>query len=104
MVINTYFLVTSFVKLLLHSGLRTASVVFSGMFGFLGMLIYVAAILYLVFRKNRKSTQPLLQGDAELGPMCTDSNHADNNTLYHLPREDISSMQLPQNRAGLDLD
>jgi uncharacterized membrane protein required for colicin V production len=46
-VINTYFLITSFVKLLLHSGLSTVSQVFSGIFGFLGMLIYIVAILYL---------------------------------------------------------
>eukprot|EP00494_Astrolonche_serrata_P006606 UN06630 len=52
MVINIYFLITSFVRLLLHSGLSTVSQVFSGIFGFLGMLIYIAAILYLVFRKN----------------------------------------------------
>ncbi|TKW23172.1 hypothetical protein SEVIR_4G276100v4 [Setaria viridis] len=104
-IINTYFLVTSFVKLLLHSGLSTVSQVFSGIFGFLGMLIYMAAILYLVFRRNRKSTQPLLESDPELAA----SDHstgagAEGGSLGHLPREDISSMQLPQQRAGTDLD
>ncbi|XP_073008352.1 metal transporter Nramp3-like isoform X2 [Typha latifolia] len=104
MLINTYFLITSFISLLLHSGLRTVSVVFAGIFGFLGMLVYVAAILYLVFRKNRKSTQPLLQADAELAPACSDSGVEPSGSLHHLPREDISSMQLPQRRSALDLD
>uniref|UniRef100_A0A3B6TWS1 Metal transporter n=1 Tax=Triticum aestivum TaxID=4565 RepID=A0A3B6TWS1_WHEAT len=101
MVINIYFLITSFVRLLLHSGLSTVSQVFSGIFGFLGMLIYIAAILYLVFRKNRKCTLPLLESDAKLG----DAGHTEGEgSLGHLPREDISSMQLPHQRAASDLD
>jgi len=103
-VINTYFLITSFVKLLLHSGLSTVSQVFSGIFGFLGMLIYIAAILYLVFRKNRKSTQPLLESDPELSVVDRSTGAGAEGSLGHLPREDISSMQLPQQRAATDLD
>ena len=103
-VINTYFLITSFVKLLLHSGLSTFSRVFSGIFGFLGMLIYIAAILYLVFRKNRKSTQPLLESDPELSVVDRSTCAGAEGSLGHLPREDISSMQLPQQRAATDLD
>jgi manganese transport protein len=102
MVINIYFLITSFVKLLLHSGLSTVSQVFAGIFGFLGMLIYIAAILYLVFRKNRKCTLPLLKNDSTLGV----AGHAEGegSQLGHLPREDISSMQLPHERPASDLD
>lgn len=101
MVINIYFLITSFVKLLLHSGLSTVSQVFAGIFGFLGMLIYIAAILYLVFRKNRKCTLPLLESDTKLGV----AGHAEGEgALGHLPREDISSMQLPHQRPASDLD
>jgi natural resistance-associated macrophage protein 2 len=103
-VINTYFLITSFVKLLLHSGLSIVSQVFSGIFGFLGMLIYMTAILYLVFRKNRKSTLPLLESDstAVVAGHCTGTGTE--GSLGHLPWEDISSMQLPQQRAATDLD
>lgn len=90
-VINTYYLVTGFVNLLSHSGLQTACIVFAGVFGFSAMLIYIAAILYLVFRRNRNSNQPLLQDDA-------------NSSLYDLPREDIANMQLPQKRSTQDLD
>ncbi|KAG6488424.1 metal transporter Nramp3-like isoform X2 [Zingiber officinale] len=90
-IINTYYLVTGFVNLLLHSGLQTLAIVFAGVFGFSAMLIYIAAILYLVFRRNRNSTQPLLQDDA-------------NNSVYNLPREDIANMQLPQKRSTQDLD
>jgi natural resistance-associated macrophage protein 2 len=102
-VINTYFLITSFVKLLLHSGLSTVSQVFSGIFGFLAMLIYIAAILYLVFRKNRKS-MPLLESDSEAAVAGHDAGAGTEGSLGHLPREDISSMQLPQLRATSDLD
>jgi natural resistance-associated macrophage protein 2 len=104
-VINTYFLITSFVKLLLHSGLSTVSEVFSGIFGFLAMLIYIAAILYLVFRKNRKFTMPLLESDSEAAVAGgKDAGAGTEGSLGHLPREDISSMQLPQLRATSDLD
>jgi len=102
-VINTYFLITSFVKLLLHSRLSTVSQVFSGIFGFLGMLIYIAAILYLVFQ-NRKSTQPLLESDPELSVVDRSTGAGAEGSLGHLPREDISSMQLPQQRSATDLD
>lgn len=104
MAINTYYLVTSFVKLLLHSGLQTVSVVFAGIFGFSGMAVYLAAILYLVFRKNRKSTQLLLSRDAELGQSCNNPDSETNISMYNLPREDITSMQLPQTRSAVDLD
>uniref|UniRef100_A0A0E0Q1K6 Glycosyl hydrolase family 31 C-terminal domain-containing protein n=1 Tax=Oryza rufipogon TaxID=4529 RepID=A0A0E0Q1K6_ORYRU len=103
-VINTYFLITSFVKLLLHNGLSTVSQVFSGIFGFLGMLIYMAAILYLVFRKNRKATLPLLEGDSTVRIVGRDTATEGEGSLGHLPREDISSMQLPQQRTASDLD
>lgn len=103
-VINTYFLITSFVKLLVQSGLTTISQVFSGIFGFLGMLIYIVAILYLVFRRNRKSTQPLLESDAELAVSGSSADAGAECSLGHLPREDISSMQLPQQRSASDLD
>ncbi|KAJ3679350.1 hypothetical protein LUZ60_017361 [Juncus effusus] len=89
MLINTYFLTSSFTKLLLNAPLNKVSQVFCGIFGFLGMLIYVLSVLYLSFRKNRKSTQPLLE-DAELAEVNGGNN------LYHLQREDISNMQLPK--------
>lgn len=103
MAINTYYIVTGFIKLLLHSGLKTVSIVFAGIFGFSGMLVYVVAILYLVFRKNRKSTEPSLL-DAEVGQRCNSSGTEINNSIYVLPREDIASMQLPERRSALDLD
>ncbi|KAM0905890.1 hypothetical protein ACQ4PT_017094 [Festuca glaucescens] len=102
MIINIYFLITSFVKLLLHSGMSIVSQVFAGIFGFLGMLIYIAVILYLVFRKNRKCTLALLKNDSTLGVAF----HAkgEGSQLGHLPWEDISSMQRPHERPASDLD
>lgn len=106
MIINTYYLTSSFTKLLIHSGLNTVSKVFAGIFGFLGLLIYVVAVLYLAFRKNRKSMKTLLQqsSDAELASVGNSDLPAEatNDTLYHLPREDITSMQLPNRTPDKD--
>lgn len=106
MIINTYYLASSFTKLLIHSGLNTVTKVFAGIFGFLGLLIYIVAVLYLTFRKNHKSMQPLLQQstDAELASVGSSDLPAEatNGTLYHLPREDITSMQLPDRRPDRD--
>ncbi|XP_039114118.1 LOW QUALITY PROTEIN: metal transporter Nramp3-like [Dioscorea cayenensis subsp. rotundata] len=99
MVINTYYLVTGFIKLLLHSGLHTAAIVFAGIFGFGGMLVYLVAIFYLVFRKNREITQPLLFDDAELGLTSNNSS-----IVTHLPREDITSIQFPQTGSAMNLE
>ncbi|XP_020867475.1 metal transporter Nramp6 [Arabidopsis lyrata subsp. lyrata] len=54
--INIYYLVSSFIKLLLHSHMNLAAIVFLGLLGFSGIAIYLAAIGYLVLRKNREST------------------------------------------------
>ncbi|XP_078167132.1 metal transporter Nramp3-like isoform X2 [Carex rostrata] len=106
MIINTYYLTSSFSKLLIHSGLNTVSKVFAGIFGFLGLLIYVVAVIYLSLRKNRKSMKPLLQqsSDAELASVGNSDlpTEATNGTLYHLPREDITSMQLPNGTPDKD--
>ncbi|XP_020270393.1 metal transporter Nramp3-like isoform X2 [Asparagus officinalis] len=104
MAINTYYIVSGFIKLLLHSRITTVSKAFAGIFGFSGIAVYLAAILYLVIRKNRKVTRPSLPNDAELGERCNNPNTEASSTLYNLPREDIVSMQLPQRRSTLDLD
>ncbi|KAL2927284.1 Metal transporter Nramp1 [Bienertia sinuspersici] len=88
MVINIYFIASSFIKLLIHSKLKLVAAIFSGIFGFLGLLIYLAAIAYLIIRKNKESTQ--LQGLT----MCDDQQ---------IHREDIVNMQLPQTRTNVDV-
>ncbi|MQM12263.1 hypothetical protein Taro_045179 [Colocasia esculenta] len=100
MSINIYYIVTSFVKLLLHSGLQTVSIVFAGIFGFSGMIVYLAAIVYLVTRKNKKVIQPLLSDSAGIA-LGSDCSGAETGSL---PREDIVSMQLPSGRSTLDID
>ncbi|GFZ17243.1 NRAMP metal ion transporter 6 [Actinidia rufa] len=57
--INIYFLATSFIKLLLQSHLKVVATVFCGILGFSGMLVYLAAIAYLVLRKNKEATHLL---------------------------------------------
>ncbi|CAA7408931.1 unnamed protein product [Spirodela intermedia] len=92
MSINVYYIVTSFIKVLLSSGLRIVAVVFAGIFGFSGMLIYIAAIGYLVIRKNKNVIKPLLIDGVEVGRRSSGTDAAT------LPREDIVSMQLPGGR------
>lgn len=83
--INIYYLVSSFIKLLLHSHMNLAAIVFLGLLGFSGIAIYLAAIGYLVLRKNRESTHFLAFGNSQ--------------SEETLPREDIVNMQLPNRVA-----
>lgn len=65
------------------------------------MLVYLAGIAYLVFRKNKEVTHLLALTMPEDREM---TNSAGNSSVYCLPREDIVSMQLPKNRDTDDLD
>ncbi|KAA8540545.1 hypothetical protein F0562_024536 [Nyssa sinensis] len=99
--INIYYLGTSFVKLLLHSHLKLAAMVFCGILGFSGMLVYMAGIAYLVLRKNKEATHLLALIEPESQQMANESGNA---SVYGLPREDVVSMQLPQGRTVADVD
>ncbi|KAE7997233.1 hypothetical protein FH972_001883 [Carpinus fangiana] len=101
MAINIYYLVTGFIKLLLHSHFKVVVAVFLGIFGFAGIGIYLAGIAYLVFRTNKESTHLLTLTTPESRQM---GNEAGNASMYSLQREDIVSMQLPQRRNTEDLD
>ncbi|XP_078170447.1 metal transporter Nramp5-like [Carex rostrata] len=57
--INVYFLSTSFVAWLLHSGLPKYANVLIGMIGFPFMAIYVIAIMYLTLRKESDKSAEL---------------------------------------------
>lgn len=102
MAINIYYLITAFVKLLLHSHLQTVAAVFLGIFGFSGMAVYLAGIAYLVFRKNKETTHLLAFTTPESRQMA--ANELNNASMLCLPREDIVSMQLPQRRSNEDVD
>ena len=93
--INIYYLMTSFIHLLLHSHWKLVAVVFLGIFGFSGVAIYLAAIAYLVFRPNKEVTHLLALTTPESRQAVNDSGST---SMYCLPREDIVSMQLPQIR------
>lgn len=82
--INIYFITSSFIKLLIHSKLKLVTAIFCGILGFSGLLIYLAAIGYLIVRKNRENSQ-----------LLTLTTRED----QQLPREDIVNMQLPQRRT-----
>ncbi|KAL4328420.1 metal transporter Nramp6 [Arachis duranensis] len=89
MTINIYYLISSFIKLLLHAKMKMVGKVFVGILGFSGVAVYLAGIAYLVVRKNRKATPFLALTSAAAAEDCNES-------LSHLPREDIVSMQLPE--------
>ncbi|KAF8049289.1 hypothetical protein N665_2247s0003 [Sinapis alba] len=75
--INIYYLVSSFIKLILHGHMKLVAIVLLGILGFSGIAIYLAAIGYLVLRKNRESSA------------LASSNSL---TAETLPREDIVNM------------
>jgi len=99
--INIYYLVTSFVKLLLHAELRIVTKVFLGILGFSGVALYMGGIAYLVFRKNTKTTYILTFSTSEDQNMANEQGDV---SMYCLPREDIVSMQLPQKRSSPEFD
>ncbi|XP_022723910.1 metal transporter Nramp1 isoform X3 [Durio zibethinus] len=99
--INIYYLVTSFIHLLLHSHWKLVAVVFLEIFGFSGVAIYLAAIAYLVFRPTKESTQLLALTTPESRQMVNDSSST---SVCRVPREDIVSMQLPQRSPTEDID
>ncbi|KAK6263772.1 hypothetical protein QUC31_011905 [Theobroma cacao] len=93
--INIYYLVTSFIHFLLQSHWKLIAVVFLGIFGFVGVAIYLAAVAYLVFRPNKKATHLLALTTPDSRHMVNGSGRT---SVDCLPREDIVSMQLPQRR------
>ncbi|CAJ1954985.1 unnamed protein product [Sphenostylis stenocarpa] len=101
MVINIYYLITGFIKLLLHSDIKTVAKVFLGILGFSGIAIYLAGIAYLVLRKNKEATHLLALTAPENQQM---TNEQGNESIYSLRREDIVSMQLPHRSTPADLD
>ncbi|XP_030967776.1 metal transporter Nramp6-like isoform X2 [Quercus lobata] len=96
MTINIYYLITGFIKLILHSHLKLVAAVFLGIFGFSSMAVYLSGILYLVFRKNKEATHLLA--------LTTPGSRQMTNESESLPREDIVSMQLPPRKDAVDLD
>ncbi|KAM5578560.1 metal transporter Nramp6 [Rosa sericea] len=97
MAINIYYLMSGFIKILLHSHFELVGVVFLGILGFSGMTLYLAGIVYLVFRKNKEAPHLLALTTPESREMA-------NAQLGCLAREDIGSMQLPQRRSTEDID
>lgn len=91
--INMYYLSSGFINLLIHRGLRLPVIVVCGILGFSAMVVYLVAIAYLVFRKNK---------EASLLIALTASER--NSEANIVPREDIASMQLPQLHPQVDVD
>lgn len=102
MAINVYYLMSRFIKLLLHSHFKVVGIVFLGILGFSGMGLYLAGIAYLVFRKNKEATHLLALTTPE--SRQTETGQQGPGSMYHLEREDIMSMQLPQKRSTEDID
>jgi len=101
MVINIYYLMNGFIKLLIHSDIEIVAKVFLGILGFSGMAVYLSGIAYLVLRKNKEGTHLLALTAPESQQM---TNEQVNGSIYSLQREDIVNMQLPQRSSPADLD
>ncbi|KAL3535409.1 hypothetical protein ACH5RR_003870 [Cinchona calisaya] len=96
--INIYYLGEKLVTTLHHSKLRVVGIVFCGILGVFGMLVYLAGVLYCMVRKTKNADNLLpetVQMAAELGNAPSVSS---------LPREHIVNMQLPQWRTTSDVD
>ncbi|GMH17158.1 hypothetical protein Nepgr_018999 [Nepenthes gracilis] len=96
--INVYYLSTGFVGWLIHSTLPKAVNVLVGILVFPVMAIYVLAIIYLTFRKDRVVTFINPDDDAE---NCIEKGDAGKTkgaqNLDHLPyRKDLSDIPLPE--------
>ncbi|KAL3835476.1 hypothetical protein ACJIZ3_010212 [Penstemon smallii] len=83
--INIYYLAEKLVTSLSHSHLNMVSTVFCGILGFSGMLVYLASIAYLVFRKTKEGSHLIALTAFE-----------SQGRAANVPREDIADMQLPQ--------
>ncbi|TKY64626.1 Metal transporter Nramp6 [Spatholobus suberectus] len=99
--INIYYLLTSFVNLLLHIHLKIVPKVFLGILGISGVTVYMGGIAYLVFRKNRKATHILAFSTPEDQQVANEQGDI---SMYSLPREDIVSMQLPKKSSPAEID
>lgn len=101
MIINVYYLATSFIKFLFGGHLKLVEAIFLGIFGFSALGVYLAGVAYLVFRKNKEATHLLALTTHENQHTA---NERANGSVYSLPREDIASMQLPPRRETVDID
>ncbi|XP_009385111.2 metal transporter Nramp5-like [Musa acuminata AAA Group] len=94
--INIYFLSTSFVDWIIHSSLPRPVTVLIGIVVFPFMAVYVLAILYLAFRKDRVVTfvdkSDSSQIEMEDGVHPSDGNKATEVMPY---REDLADIPLP---------
>ncbi|KAK7311531.1 hypothetical protein RJT34_09736 [Clitoria ternatea] len=96
--INVYYLTTSFVGWLIHNSLPNVANVFIGIIVFPLMAIYIAAVIYLTFRKDTVQTytetknEPAMQTHLEKGFMNNGQLE-----LNHAPyREDLADIPLPE--------
>lgn len=94
--INIYFLSTSFVDWITHSSLPRPVTVLIGIVVFPFMAVYILAILYLAFRKDRVVTfvdkSDSSQIEMEDGVHPSDGNKATEVMPY---REDLADIPLP---------
>ncbi|KAF3447019.1 hypothetical protein FNV43_RR12199 [Rhamnella rubrinervis] len=99
--INIYYLSTGFVDWIIHSSLPKAATVFIGIIVFPLMAIYIVAIIYLTFRKDREVTfidptknDVVAQSEIESGILKSDNGQRG---LDQIPyREDLADIPLPK--------
>ncbi|KAL6638966.1 hypothetical protein ACP70R_022696 [Stipagrostis hirtigluma subsp. patula] len=93
--INMYFLSTSFVGWLIHNSLPRYANVLVGVVVFPLMLIYIAAVIYLTFRKDTVVTfvADSSQADAEKAKAAGEGDDDDEPVPY---RQDLADIPLPR--------
>ncbi|KAB1221002.1 Metal transporter Nramp5 [Morella rubra] len=98
--INIYYLSTSFVGWLINNNLPKVANVFVGILVFPIMAVYILAVIYLTFRKDKVVTfvqpiknDPVAQNNMENGLSCPDGSA----NLDRIPyREDLADIPLPE--------
>ena len=98
--INMYYLSTSFVKWLIHSKLPKVANVFIGIVVFPLIAIYVVAVIYLIFRKDKVKTfietknDTVLQTHMENGLINPDGQLESSDVVPF--REDLADIPFPE--------
>ncbi|GAB2224358.1 hypothetical protein Droror1_Dr00005113 [Drosera rotundifolia] len=93
--INIYYLITGFIGWLIHNTLHKVANVFIGILVFPLMLVYVVAVLYLTFRRDKVVT--FIHSDNECymekGVSHADHDHGSEPVPF---REDLADIPFPE--------
>lgn len=95
--VNVYYLSTGFVGWLIHNSLPRIGNVFIGILVFPLMVVYILAVIYLMFRKDTvDSFKEVLKLDPN-GQIRLEDGNINPDRVDHIPyREDLADIPLPE--------